>query len=163
MDENFQKLLTIGLRHISLRPRSVMEMGNFLRPKLQKMNIKDENLIERVIGRLQELGYLDDRKFVEYWVNARRGRKPKGERVIKWELKEHGVSEELINTYLATEDDENSEENLAKRAGEKKMRLWGKLPKLAQKKKLADYLLRQGFGSSTVWSVIDEIIGKSYN
>ena len=92
MDEMYAKLLESSIRFVSFRPRSEKEFKDFLLKKLQKRKIPNGSIIDRVIFRLRELGYIDDAKFASWWVEQRESHKPKGARLIAWELKAKGIS-----------------------------------------------------------------------
>lgn len=112
-------------------------------------------LIDKVIARMGELGYVDDGKFAEWWIDQRTAFKPKGNRLIKMELKAKGVPEEVIASALAPRGSE-SLLTAARQAVARKLPLWAKLPILARKKKLYDYLGRRGFDGETIAKVIDD-------
>ncbi|MBI3955893.1 regulatory protein RecX [Candidatus Gottesmanbacteria bacterium] len=149
MDEIYAKLLESSIRFVSFRPRSEKEFKYFLLKKLQRRKISDVRIIDRVLTRLRELGYADDAKFVSWWVDQRQSHKPKGARLIARELKAKGISLDI---------DTHDEVALARRAVEKKLLLWHKLPKLEQKKKLYGFLGRRGFDGETIHRVIDELV-----
>lgn len=149
MDEMYAKLLESSIRFVSFRPRSEKEFKYFLLKKLQKRKISDDSIIDRVIFRLRELGYIDDEKFTLWWVEQRNSHKPKGGRLIEQELKAKGI--EVKDFHL-------DEFDLARRAVAKKLLLWQKLPGLQQKKKIYGFLGRRGFDGETIHRVIDEIV-----
>lgn len=149
MEDLYQKLLESSIWFVSFRPRSEKEFSDFLLKNLHKLGSRDTTLVHRVIDRLKELGYVDDRKFASWFVEQRGLHKPKGARFIAHELKAKGISLEI---------DTHDEVTLAKRAIEKKLPLWQKLPKLEQKKKIYGFLGRRGFDGETVHRVIDEVV-----
>jgi len=148
MDEMYAKLLESSIRFVSFRPRSEKEFKDFLLKKLQKRKIPNGSIIDRVIFRLRELGYIDDAKFASWWVEQRESHKPKGARLIAWELKAKGIS---------LETDTRDEVSSARRAIAKKIPLWGKLPLLDRKKKIYGFLGRRGFDSEVIRRVIDGV------
>lgn len=154
MDDLYAKLLESSIRFVSFRPRSEKEFKDFLLKKLQRRKISDVRIIDRVLTRLRDLGYADDAKFVSWWINQRQSHKPKGARLIIQELKVKGIDVRDLNL---------DEDVLARQAVAKKLPLWGKLPKLEQKKKIYGFLGRRGFSYTTIASVIDVILGKGYN
>src|SRR3989344_531219 len=149
MEDLYQKLLESSLRFVSFRPRSEKEIQHFLQKKLQKRKIADQDVVDRVVVRLRELGYADDAKFVVWWVDQRKSHKPKGARLIAQELKAKGV--EVKDLHL-------DEVDLARKALTKKLPLWHKLPKLEQKKKIYGFLGRRGFDTETIHRVIEEVV-----
>lgn len=162
--ENFyyEKLVNIGIRFVSYRPRSEKEFRDFLGKKLTKWKVSGSVLLDRVIARLAEIGYVDDEKFAAWWVEQRTTFRPKGPKVIQGELAQKGVSRSIIASVVGSEAAGSLEEG-ARRLIAKKMVLWAKLPILEQKKKIYGYLGARGFGGDTIARVIDGIRQKEYN
>lgn len=148
-ERDYQKLLDASFRFLSYRPRSEKEMQDFLRKK-------NLDLADKVAQRLRELGYIDDFKFVAWWVSQRQGRKPKGKSLIIAELLSKGVARNIIED-ISSSNIENQKE-LAIRAILNKRHLWEKMPTLIQKKKIYDYLGRRGFHSDIIHRVVDEVM-----
>lgn len=151
----YERLVNAALRFISYRPRSEKELRDFLTKKLTKWKVTGSVLIDKVVARMGELGYVDDAKFTEWWVGQRTAFRPKGNQLIKMELKAKGVSEADIALVLASRGSE-SLLAAAKQAVAKKMAVWAKLPDLERTKKLYDYLGRRGFDSNTIRRIIDD-------
>jgi len=145
----YEKLVNAAIRFVSFRPRSQKELTDFLDTKLTRWKVSGAGLIAKVIGRMEELGYVGDEKFAQWWVLQRTTFKPKGNRYIQMELRGKGVPDAVIASVLASRGSQ-SLLDAAKQAVAKKMPLWAKLPILARKKKLYDYLVRRGFDTSTI-------------
>lgn len=167
----YEKLLQVSIRFVSYRPRSEKEIRDFLQKKLTRWKIYGGTVIDKVIVRLTELGYVDDTKFASWWVEQRRTFKPKGANLIRRELQVKGVSKETISDALAEKysyltsgrklnDKSFSEKELAKKSIEKKLPLWASLPLLARKQKMYRFFASRGFDSETISRTIDEITGK---
>lgn len=154
MDDLYAKLLESSIRFVSFRPRSEKEFKDFLLKKLARLSVIPaqagihHSVIDRVILRLRDLGYADDAKFVSWWINQRQSHRPRGRRFITQELKVKGIDARDLNL---------DEDVLARRAVEKKLLFWQKLPKLEQKKKIYGYLGRRGFDAGTIHRVIDGV------
>jgi regulatory protein len=161
-DELYERLVNAVFRFLSVRPRSRKEIADYLRKKTSKNESDTSAVIEKVINRMTELGYIDDFKFAQWWVEQRQAFKPKGDQFIKRELMVKGVDRDLIDQAL-TQSDTSSQKELALTAVRKKLPLWSKLPLIMQKQKLYSFLGRQGFDSDTIRSTIDEVTGKDYN
>ncbi len=162
-DEDLHSLVESAIRFISIRPRSISEIRTYLAKKARRMGVADDAIPQSAYVKLVDLGYADDRKFADWWVSARHGNKPKGIKSIEMELRAKGVDEEVAVSALDSADSTETEIDRAKRAVEKKLHIWKNLPRMNQKKKLHDYLMRRGFTSEIIWAVIDEIVPKSYN
>lgn len=153
-DGTYQRLLTAAFRFLSFRPRSSKETEEYLHKKTKKVFVAPE-IFKRVMARLVELGYIDDVTFAAWWIESRQKTKPKGMRLIKFELKKKGIDTgEIV---------EIPEDEIARRAIRKKIETWKRLPKLDQKKKLYNFLGRRGFSYNTIARVIDSTIGNRYN
>lgn len=143
------KALEKSFRLLGIRPRSQKE----LEKKLKEKEFAPE-IIKKVIARIKELGYLDDKKFAKAWLEARKF-SHKGKYVVQRELKQKGVAEETIrktiNSYSARDELKS-----AKEIAEKKIKSYKDLNKFAKKQKLAQFLARRGFS----WETITKILGK---
>lgn len=148
----YEKLVNAAIRFVSFRPRSKKELTDFLNKKLTRWKVSGAGLIAKVIGRMEELGYADDEKFAQWWVDQRTAFKPKGNRYIQMELRGKGVSDAVIASVLALRGS-GSLLAAARYAIAKKMPLWAKLPLLVRQKKLYEYLARRGFDSDTIRKV----------
>ena len=137
-------------------------MREFLQKKILSYSITQGGMLERVIERLAELGYVDDRKFVEWWARSRGSNKPKGKRMLILELSQKGVKKELAEeVFSSIEGPVDTEVELAKKALTHKLDRWRALPKFDQKKKLYDFLGRRGFAFDTIRVVVDDILGNT--
>ena len=165
MDDLYQSLLDASFHFISFRPRSEKEIRDFLTRKVHGKSVESSKHIEQVLERLRELEYLDDAKFISWWVKQRSTYRPKGRRLLEQELLNKGIAKSLIveclNTLSTTSPIEGeefmNEIDLAKKALEKKLKLWGKLPRLAFRQKVYAYLSRRGFSWDTIHRCIDSL------
>lgn len=154
----YEKLMEAAIHFVSYRPRSEKEFRDFLINKLAKSHTTAPLVLTKVIERMKDLGYIDDYAFSSWWVGQRTGSKPKGERVIALELSRKGISREVIAEIIGQiMKGERSEKVLARLAAEKKLPGWSHLPHVKKKQKLAEYLLRRGFASDTVWGIVDDL------
>jgi regulatory protein len=94
--EDASVVLNAAARFLELRSRSVDEMRRHLAAARYPAN-----LIERAIVRLLELGMLDDRAFGRAWVESRDRARPRGEQVLRRELRLKGLERDLIAEILA--------------------------------------------------------------
>jgi len=110
------------------------------------------NIIDTVIDRLERLGYLNDLEFAKWWVEQRQTHSPRGARLIKSELFQKGMAQEVIEEVLS--EDEEGEVEQALKAAKKKLRSYQKLNHREFKQKMGQYLARRGFD----WEVIKETL-----
>ena len=88
-------VLEAAARFLEARPRSVAEV----RRRLGQAGYRPE-LIEGAIGRLTELGMLDDEQFARQWVESRDRAHPRGEHALIIELRQKGIEATTIATIL---------------------------------------------------------------
>lgn len=105
----------------------------------------NEAVVNTVISRLQEYGYLNDERFAFSYASYKVKQKPVGRRRLERDLKlkkvETGVANEALELVYA----ETSEEQLIDQAIEKRLRTRGRPKNRAEAKSLFEHLLRQGF------------------
>lgn len=138
-----------AVRFLGYRKRSVKEV----RDKLQQLEYS-EAAIAAVVEKLERLGYLNDYDFAETWVRDRLNLKPTAKKVIRLELKQKGISEEIISMVLS-DIDPQTETAQAIRLVEKKG--FSALSGQARDQKIKNFLLRKGFGWETVKAVLDSL------
>jgi recombination protein RecA len=80
---------------IGVRPRSVQET----RRRLRDLGYR-EPLVEEVLDRLGELGFLDDAEFARAWVESRDRARPRGESALRRELALKGIDRETSAAVL---------------------------------------------------------------
>ncbi len=97
------KAYQFALRYLTARPRTIREVNNLL----SKKGFAPE-LIEHIIKRLIDQRLLDDRDFALSWIDFRNQTRPTGQRLLKIELKMHGVMPDVINEVV----DNNTQDEL---------------------------------------------------
>lgn len=130
-----------AVRFLAYRPRSIEEV----RRHLVKREVPDSQ-IAAVIERLLQRGYVDDLEFARYWVANRDRFKPMGSRALRYELRQKGVDDEIINGLLAEVDEEES----AYRAAQARMSRYRGFTRQAFRRKLGALLRRRGFSESAI-------------
>ena len=88
-------VLEAAARFLEARPRSVAEV----RRRLGQASYRPE-LIESAIGRLTELGVVDDEQFARQWVESRDRAHPRGEHALIVELRQKGIDATTIAAVL---------------------------------------------------------------
>lgn len=159
----YEKLMNAAFRFLSYRNRSEYEVVEYLRKKAQIYK-KDKNedakqVIEQVLVRLKELEYIDDHAFVQWWIEQRSSRKPKGVRAIELELLRKGVSKDIIDTYTS-QIDNDEQVRIAKTYIKNKEYKLKKLTGYEKKRKIFQILFQRGFSSEIINQIIDEMIKK---
>ncbi len=143
-----QRAYERALRFLARRPRSTAEV----RQNLRKHDTPDL-VSDIVIERLLKVGYLDEEAFARFWVSDRERFKPKGRIALRYELRQKGVADSIIDKALEAVDSENS----AYRAGAQRAPRLANLEKPAFRQKLGAYLLRRGFSHQVVWPVVAQL------
>ncbi|MGH7246458.1 MAG: regulatory protein RecX [Candidatus Levyibacteriota bacterium] len=150
------KIYAKVLRFLTIRPRSEKEVTDYLTKK--KINDAESLLI---LDRLKKQKFLDDKAFAVWYIKSRKTFKPKGERLIRFELKQKGITKEIIDTVLQNfqeslpTDEENAKEILFR----KKKKYEG-LSRNERFQKAGSMLARRGYDLDTIKQVIDEVFGK---
>jgi regulatory protein len=125
---------------LAAKPRSIAE----LRERLSE-RCSSKAIVETVIERLREYGYLDDERYALTYASSKVRQQPVGRRRLEQSLAmkkvDRSVADEILDQVFA----ETSEEELIDRAIEKRVRLRGRPKTRAEAKSLFDHLLRQGF------------------
>ena len=126
---------------LAAKQRSVEE----LREKLLTGRGATKAMVDEVIARLSEYGYLDDAKFAQSYASLRLRERPIGRRRLERDLWLKKVDKKTAETALDEVFDATPESDLIDRAIAKRVRLRGKPKTREDAKKLFDHLLRQGF------------------
>ena len=149
-ESQFGKLYARALEYCLMRPHSVREVHDYLRRKTYDRRGKEGKLIkgysptltERVLNKLQQKSYVDDRAFARWWVETRNVVKGTSLRKIRAELRAKGVDGMTIDEALAGSD-RNDGDELAKIIAKKRARY-------PDEQKFMQYLARQGFGYESI-------------
>ena len=146
--DSVEKARDRALRFLSYRPRSEAEMRRYLQNKGVPKPVEEE-----VIRRLTAVGLLDDLAFARYWVENRETFKPRSLRMLRYELRQKGLSEEVIAQALEGLDEEESAYRLAVQRGRRLIRL----DHQTFRRKLGDYLARRGFPYEIVNPILERV------
>jgi regulatory protein len=136
-----------AVNFLSYRPRSRAEVERYLRGKA----IADDTVAD-VIVRLEQAKYLDDEDFARFWLENRERFRPRGQRALRYELRQKGVSDEIIARVLGDVDDEA----YAWRAVEGRLSRWANLPASEFRQKVTGFLSRRGFDYGTISLTLDK-------
>lgn len=145
-----RRAVETGLNYISYRPRSTKEVADHLRKKSF-----DGSACGHAIGRLQELGYLEDAAFARFWVESRDTHRPRGRRALAWELRQKGIADAVIEDTLARFA--GDEATLAREAAHKRAAALNTADPYKFRRQLGAFLSRRGFSYEVVEDVVDEL------
>jgi len=155
--DDYNQALNAAYFFLKFRLRTKKEMIDYLYKKSIKHKWTEE-LIAEVITKLEAQDYINDKKFIEAFVDSRTRNKPKSQFVLTIELLRLGISKDLIDDYFSKNPADN--EQLAVSALEKKYHLFKKLPYLKRKEKATRYLINRGFSFDDIRKAIDHLLGK---
>ena len=156
----FGKLYQRALEWVLLRPRSEREVRDYLKRKLRNISrggLSDNGsewsaappitmggrkrlregyseFSDDILSRLIAKGYVDDRKFAEFWVENRFVKKGVSQKRLRMELIKKGIAKDIIEEVLPKRNDE---EEINKIIAKKRAKY--------DDDKLISYLCRQGF------------------
>lgn len=146
--------LKFAIKLISLRKRSVLEITKRLRQKKFK-----EEIIEETLATLNSYSYLNDEEFAEAYLNDRLNFNPRGSFLIKKELQEKGIAEQIINKKIAELLPVEKEIELAQKAAGQKLKTLKKdLDKQKVYQKINAYLQSKGYSSDIIRKVLEKIL-----
>lgn len=140
-DEMRQRTFDRAVKLLTARPRSVAE----LRERLLQSGNANDSVVETVISRLREYGYLDDERFAFGYGSLKVKQRPIGRRRLERDLKLKKVEGNVADEALELIYTETPEEELIDRAIQRRVRLRGRPKSRMEAKSLFDHLLRQGF------------------
>jgi regulatory protein len=144
-----QRAFNLALRFLSYRPRSRAEVQRYLRDKALP-----DKVIQVALLRLERAEYVDDEAFARFWVENREQFRPRSQRALRYELRQKGVGEVIIDKVLRDLDDEAA----AWRSVEGRLHRWANLPADQLRQKLMGYLNRRGFDYATVTVTLEKAL-----
>lgn len=145
----FGKVYARALEFCLRRPRSVGEVNDYLKRKSLPSKVRtrqgriverqgfDPKIIELLLQKLQQNGYVDDQKFTNWWLESRNLKKGISKRKLLAELRAKKVNPALIEQAMTKNLRDDSVE-IAKIIAKKARRY-------PDKQKLFRYLVSQGF------------------
>jgi regulatory protein len=185
--QELQQVFETALNFLSYRPRSTREVEMRLR---KKGHTPEE--IDAVMDRLRKRGYVNDEDFARFWVGNRMAFNPRGPRLLRSELRQKGVSQEVVDVVL--QEQTEAQQEAVQQAAEvseaygleddddvvpgtdlanalalarKKWRTYGRLDPLVAKRRLAGFLARRGYNYDTIDGVTRRLLaeedGESYS
>ena len=150
-EDSYQRTIARAVRLLAAKARSRAE----LRERLLERS--DEATIDRVIQRLEQLGYLNDERFAASFASSRVASRPIGSARLRRDLHRRQVTADVAETAITAAYEETSEEALIDRAIAKRLRIRGKPETREETHKLFAHLMRQGFGFDLVMKKIRKI------
>jgi regulatory protein len=143
-----------AIRYLDYQPRSITEV----RRKLAEKEFP-EDVIDLVLERLRDLQLLDDDRYARSWVENRSEFRPRGRRLLEYELRQRGIDRETIEQALTDLD----EQALAYQAAVKQSRKLAGADWQSFQKKLFAFLARRGFDYETIQPVVQQVWSEQIN
>jgi len=132
---------------IAHRPRSEAEV----RGRMERQGTAP-HLVNKVIEKLTTVGLINDVEFAQLWIENREAFRPRSRQMLRYELRQKGLDERVIDQALEQFDEEESAHRLALQQGQRLSRLdW---PTFRQK--LTGYLARRGYPYEMARSAVRE-------
>lgn len=147
----YQVAQTIALHALGRRAKSRGELFTLLK----KRGIEDE-VANAVLFRLQELGLVNDYEFARYWSESRQRTKKISRRIIAGELRQKGISDEIIE-WVTSDISDDEEFSNALQFASRKLRSIQFLPNEVGYRRLHGALSRRGYNGSLVSRVLAEL------
>ncbi len=160
--ETEAELYEYAVGALGRRMRSVAELKRLLRQRVEADTEIGQTLVELVIRRLKDQGYLSDAKYAAAYSAFRRDNEKFGRRRVITDLKIKGVHGEVLEKAVDSVYTEVNEEKQAREYLKRK-----RLVKPKDKKQTARIfrqLMRAGFGMKTIfgilkkWDVEEEVL-----
>jgi regulatory protein len=138
-----------AVKLLARRPYSTAE----IRRNLESKHVPPAT-IDEVLAKLARLDYVDDRAFAEFWVENRERFRPRGPHALRYELRQKGIPDEIIEAVLGGLDGRAS----AYRAAQDKARRLRGLTAEQFRTRLGAFLVQRGFGYDIVREVLEQMI-----
>ena len=147
------KFYNFTLRFLSYRPRSEKEVRDKLKAKQVEFDV-----IEKIIAKLKEKKFINDEEFARGWTENRIRFKPRSLRLIKIELKQKGIGEDIVNKMINDKGLMVNDLESAKKLVQKRIEKIKSLSRQEIYEKLGRFLNSKGFSWDTIKKSIDEIL-----
>ncbi len=150
-EQELKKAKNTAYRYLSIRPRSRTEVEQ----KLTERAYSD-SVIHAVLADLDRLGYINDREFAREWARSRVRLRGFGKRRIEQELRNKGISRDIIHETLADLFQDSPESDIARLEAEKKLKTLIRFDPEVRRRRLAGFLERKGFPSEIIRAILKD-------
>ena len=153
VEKSRERTMNRAVKLLTAKPRSIEE----LRERLLEKNWTDTKIVDGVIEKLKEYGYLDDEKYASDLALSKLRQRPQGRRRLQQSMSQKKLDREVREQAIAAAFEKMPETELIERAIAKRLRLKGKPETREETKKFYDHLLGQGFGFDLIRTKLSEI------
>jgi len=147
-----EELYDYAVKYLARRMRSTAELKRALRQRVEAETELGQTLVELVIRRLKDQGYLNDSQYATAYSSFRRDNEKFGRRRVVTDLKAKGVHGEVIEKAVDAIYEDVNEETQARAYLRRK-----RLQKPKNEKETARIfrsLMRAGFASKTIFTIL---------
>lgn len=148
-EDQIEAAFQTALTFIAYKPRTVFDV----RKKLSNGGYPGQ-IVETILEKLLEKDYLNDKQYAENWIENKSINKPRSKKLIRLELRQKNIDQEIIDDAVSQMD---SEDKLAVRAAEKYHKRLSNFDEEIFKRRLTGYLSRRGFSYSTTKPIVNEM------
>jgi regulatory protein len=146
-EARLQHALDLSYRYLGFRDRTVLEVRRHLEAKRV-----EPDTIEQAVAELSELGYLDDARFAQRFVEDRRTLDNWGNERIERKLVASGIDAELIAAALAGGDAAESQFDAALAVLTRRFRIPPETER--DRERALGFLVRKGYELETAYDAI---------
>ncbi len=148
-EKELSRAKNAAYRLLTYRPRSRSEVE----AKLLDKRFPDA-VVREVLIDLERLGYVNDRQFAEQWSASRVRIRGFGRRRIEQELRNKGISRDIIRGALDHIFKDVSEADIAQREADKKRKSLARFDPGTRRRRLAGFLERKGFSPEIIHTTL---------
>ena len=153
VERSRERTMNRAVKLLAAKPRAVAE----LRERLLEKAWTNSEIVDRVIEKLKEYGYLDDRKYASDLALSKLRQRPQGKRKLQQSMSQKKLDRDVRDEAIAAAFEKIPESDLIDRAIEKRLRLKGRPETREETKKFYDHLLRQGFDFDLIREKISDL------
>jgi regulatory protein len=139
---------------LARRMRSVAELKRLLRNRVEADTEIGKTLVELIVVRLKDQGYLNDARYATAFSSYRRDNEKFGRRRVVNDLRAKGVHGDVIEKAVSSVYDDVKEENLAREYLRRKRLQKPKNKDQKQAARVFRQLTRAGFGAKTIFAIL---------
>lgn len=148
-----EELYEYAVGALARRMRTVVELKRLLRGRVEDADSEyGKTLVELIIRRLKDRGYLNDSQYAAYFSSLRRDNQKFGRMRVVTDLKTKGMHGDVIDKAVEAAYEGVSEEKQAREYLRRKRLVKPKDQKEAAR--IFRQLARGGFGSKTIFSIL---------
>lgn len=153
------RLDALGTEFCLRKLTAMARTSHELRTAMQEKGYPDDS-IRRVLARLTELRYVDDRQFAEMWVESRHRNRGSSRTALRFELERKGVDRDLIDEALEQIDGAHERARAYQLATEKLCTAPARTRQDQEglRRRLVGMLARRGYPAGLSYAAVEEAL-----